>query len=443
MEIINKTSKLVKPATPTPSNLRNYNVSFFDEQMPNINVPLILYYSTSQNDVHVNIFNHLETSLAKTLTDFYPLAGRYVRDGSFIDCSDQGALYVQATANFQLSEFIGLAWDLKFSMLRDLLPCEIGEAGEVDDPMLFIKVTTFECGGFAIGMCSSHKISDMSTMCTFIINWATRSQASSNNALELENCYPIFTVPRDFPKRELNDLSPRLPRTSVVANTPARIFLFKGNAISKLREKIIFEDNEGRRPSKVQLVVALLWKTFVGIDKANNNGQSKASFVSQGVNLRDKAVPKLPDNLCGNFVSVAVAQTDTCEADDIDLQGFYMILHDSLKKYDTNYATALSSGEYDVLIKPFLEYSQNIMNSDVNFYAVTSWCKFSFNKADFGWGKPVWRSTGQFAAQNFVVMMDDQEGDGIEAWVHFDEKRMRQLEQDPDIKAYAIYTPSQ
>ncbi|GKE58149.1 pelargonidin 3-O-(6-caffeoylglucoside) 5-O-(6-O-malonylglucoside) 4'''-malonyltransferase-like protein [Tanacetum coccineum] len=120
-----------------------------------------------------------------------------------------------------------------------------------------------------------------------------------------------------------------------------------------------------------------------------------------------------------------------------------MILHDSLKKYDSNYAKALTSSEYDVLIKPFLEYSQNIMNSDVNFYAITSWCKFSFNKADFGWGKPVWRSTGQFAAQNFVVMMDDQEGDGIEAWVHFDEKRMRQLEQDSDIKAYAIYTPSQ
>ena len=443
MEIKTITTKLVKPIKPTPSNLRNYNISFFDEQIPNLNVPLILYYSTAQNDVNANLFNHLETSLSNTLTDFYPLAGRYVRDGSFIDCSDQGALYVQATANFQLAEFLGLAWELKYNMLRDLLPCKVGEAGEVDDPMLYIKVTTFECGGFAIGMCFSHKLCDMSTMCTFINNWATRSQDASY-ALELEKYTPIFSVPQDFPKRDLTDLSPRFPRTSLMMTNAARIFMFKGNAISKMREKIIFEDNQGHRPSKVQLVLALLWKAFVGMDKANNNGQSKVSFLSQGVNLRNKAVPKLPDNLCGNFVGVAVAQTDTCEGDDIDdLQGFYMILHDSLKKYDSNYAKALTSGEYDVLMKSFLEYSQNIMNSDVNFYGITSWCKFSFNKADFGWGKPVWKSTGQFGAQNFVVMMDDQEGDGIEAWVHFDEKRMGQFEQDPDIKAYAIYTPSQ
>ncbi|GJY30999.1 pelargonidin 3-O-(6-caffeoylglucoside) 5-O-(6-O-malonylglucoside) 4'''-malonyltransferase-like protein [Tanacetum coccineum] len=439
MEIKTNTSKLVKPTKPTPLNLRNYDVSFFDEQIPNLNVPLILYYSTAQNDVHANIFNHLETSLSDSLTDFYPLAGRYVRDGSFIDCSDQGALYVQATANFQLAEFLGLAWELKYNMLNDLLPCEVGEAGEVDDPMLYVKVTTFECGGFAIGMCFSHKLSDMSTMCTFINNWATRSQDDSN-ALELEKYTPIFSVPRDFPKRDLTDLSPRMPRTSLMVNNPARIFLFKGNAISKMREKIIFEDNQGHRPSKVQLVLALLWKTFVGIDKVNNNGQSKASFLSQGVNLRNKAVPKLPDNFCGNFVSVAVAQIEPSEGDNIDLQGFFTVLRDSVKKYDIDYSKALMPGgkEYDVLIKPFLEHTQNMIKSDVNFYTVTSWCKFSFNKADFGWGKPVWKSIGKFAAQNYVILMDDQEGDGVEAWVHLDEKRMHQLEQDHDIKAYAV-----
>nr|GEU65881.1 pelargonidin 3-O-(6-caffeoylglucoside) 5-O-(6-O-malonylglucoside) 4'''-malonyltransferase-like [Tanacetum cinerariifolium] len=439
MEIKTNTSKLVKPATPTPSNLRNYIVSLFDVQMPNMNVPIILYYSTSQDDVHVNVFNHLETSLSKTLTDFYPLAGRYVRDGSFIDCSDQGALYVQATANFQLAEFLGLAWELKYNMLNDLLPCEVGEAGEVDDPMLYIKVTTFECGGFAIGMCFSHKLCDMSTFCTFINNWATRSRVVSN-ALELEKYTPVFSVRHDFPKGDLTDLTPRIPRTSLMINNPGRIFLFKGNVISKMREKIIFQDNEGHRPSKVQLVLALLWKAFVGIDKVNNNGQSKGNFLSQAVNLRNKAVPKLPDTLCGNFLTVTLAQIEPSEGVDIDIQGFFTVLRDSVKKNDSDYAKALTSGgkEYDDLMKPFPEHIRSIMYSDVNFYTVSSWCNFSFNKADFGWGKPVWKSTGKCAVQNVVIMMDDQEGDGVEAWVHLDEKRMHQLEQNPDVKAYAV-----
>nr|GFC23573.1 pelargonidin 3-O-(6-caffeoylglucoside) 5-O-(6-O-malonylglucoside) 4'''-malonyltransferase-like [Tanacetum cinerariifolium] len=64
--------------------------------------------------------------------------------------------------------------------------------------------------------------------------------------------------------------------------------------------------------------------------------------------------------------------------------------------------------------------------------------RFSLQNTDFGWGKPVWKSMGKMEGQNMVVMVDDQEGDGVEAWVQLDEKRMCQLEQDPDIKTYAF-----
>nr|GEW85300.1 pelargonidin 3-O-(6-caffeoylglucoside) 5-O-(6-O-malonylglucoside) 4'''-malonyltransferase-like [Tanacetum cinerariifolium] len=161
MEITNKASKFIKPSTPTPSALRNYNISFFDEQQPEVNVPIILYYSASQSDNDVNIYNHFESSLSKALTIFYPLAGRYVRDNLLIDCSDQGALYVQAKSNFQLTEFLRLEWELKVSMLNKLLACEIYEACEIHNPLLAVKVTSFECGGFAISMCFSHKFADM------------------------------------------------------------------------------------------------------------------------------------------------------------------------------------------------------------------------------------------------------------------------------------------
>lgn len=294
MEIKVNISKLVKPSTPTPSNLSSYNVSFFDEQMPNINTPLILYYTSSQNtqkDMVVNTFNHLEASLSKTLTDFYPLAGRYIRNGSFVDCSDQGVLYVQATTNFRLVDFLGLTWELKYNMVHDFLPCDIGESGETNDPLLSIKVTAFECGGVAIGMCFSHKVSDMATMSTFTNNWATRNQGTCN-ALELGKYTPIFNFAHDFPKRNLLDLSHRVPRSNFGVKPTMRMFTFKANAISKLRERLAFKDDRIHRPSKLQLIVVLLWKALVRIDKANN-GQSKDSFIQQGVNLRDKVVPKI------------------------------------------------------------------------------------------------------------------------------------------------------
>ncbi|KAM0028628.1 putative transferase [Helianthus debilis subsp. tardiflorus] len=443
MDINVNVSKLVKPSTPTPSTLRNFNISLFDDNIPNVKIPLILYYSTphkEQNDVQTNIFTHLEVSLSKSLSEFYPLAGRYTYPSSFIDCSDQGALYIQAKANFQLSEFQGLKWELKSDMLQDFLPCEINKAGGIDDPLLSVKVTSFDCGGVAIGMCISHKFSDVATFCTFINNWATRSQKTGNE-LEFAKYSPLFTLADRFPKpcQQLNDEI--AASSSFVNDSVLRTFSFKGYAITKLREKIMSEDSIIKhRPSKVQLIVALLWKAFVDIDKAN--GQSKVSFVSQAVNLRNVLVPKAPENFCGNFVTLANAQIKVSKGDNmVDLPLLVNLLHDSTNKTRSGSARALSHSEkdYGFLSKPFLERLKSITgNSDVNVYTFSSWCKFSFYTSDFGWGKPVWRSIADMKAPQSVIMMDDEEGDGVEAWVHMDKKRMCELERDLNIKAYMV-----
>lgn len=121
----------------------------------------------------------------------------------------------------------------------------------------------------------------------------------------------------------------------------------------------------------------------------------------------------------------------------INLQGFFNLLRDSIEKVGSSYAKETpGENEYEVLVNPFLEFYKYNASDDVNAYIASSWCRF-FNNADFGWGKPVWKSTGKYEAQNMLVLMDDQEGDGVEAWVYLDEKRMRQLEQDPDIQTYA------
>ncbi|KAI3805054.1 hypothetical protein L1987_27066 [Smallanthus sonchifolius] len=435
MEIIEEVSKLVKPSTPTPSTLCNYNISFFDEKPWDMNVPLILYYTTShkeEKDIQTNIFNHFEISLSKTLTDFYPLAGRYTRHASFIDCRDQGALFVQAKAKFHLSEFLGLDQKLKLDMQQDFLPYEVNKAGETGDPLLSVKVTSFECGGVSIGMCISHRFADMATFCTFIDNWATRSR-EIRNELELEKYSRVSSSAHLFPKTTdvlINDHI--VVRSHGVSNCVLRVFSFKRTAITKLREKIMSdEDNTTRhRPSKVQLIVALLWKAFMDIDR--RNGQSKASFVSQAVNLRNIVVL---DNFFGNFITLANARVELSEV--INFQVLLKLLHDSIHKIKSNHSKALSHFEkdYEVLSKPYSEVYESISNN-VNSYLFTSWCKFSFYTADFGCGKPVWRSATNTKRPNTVMMMDDEEGNGVEAWVQLEDKQMCELEQDPNIQAY-------
>ncbi|KAL4580946.1 hypothetical protein LXL04_017152 [Taraxacum kok-saghyz] len=438
MEVITYSSDLVKPSTPTPTNLRFHKLSFTDELAPTIHVPLILYYPPPPKGVTDklgNISDHLKVSISKTLSDFYLLSGRHIRKLSLIDCNNQGIRYVVGKANVKLSEIIESENGLVANIVNNFLPCEIGEADEIDDPMLSVKVTTFECGGFAIGMCFAHRLSDMGTMCNFISNWASRS----NGSYEYENFSPIFNSAVYFPQRGLPELDLRVPRSSLGVKNAVRRVLFKGKVIQEMRKMVGFDANGSRRPSKIQLVVALLWQAFVRMDQ-ENNGQSKASFLIQPVGLRDKTVPELPSNSFGNFWGLATSKLGPGEGDELDFQGFFNILRESIKKRARDCAKILTHGEegYEVIINPYLEANKNIADSEVNFYLFTCWSKFPFYEADFGYGKPIWSSTGSLPVQNLVIMMDDHEGDGVEAWVHLDENRIKELEQDSHIKAYAL-----
>nr|GEW56809.1 hypothetical protein [Tanacetum cinerariifolium] len=225
-----------------------------------------------------------------------------MRQGSFVDCVDQGALYVHAKINFQLLEFLGLEWDLI-----------------TQHATIFYTVT-----GPNITLCGlPNRIGPtISRGLSFVIlfSWATRTKEIGDE--EVESIHPDFSLNNQFTKRGLPDLSNILTEPSDEVKNTVRVFSSKGSAISKMRDTVIFEDNRSSRPSKVLLVEALLWKIFLGIDEANT-GHKKTSLVSQPVNLRNKLVPKLPDNTYGNIVTIANAWLEPSDqVNNMDLQGF-------------------------------------------------------------------------------------------------------------------------
>ncbi|KAL2529713.1 HXXXD-type acyl-transferase family protein [Forsythia ovata] len=87
--------KFIKPSTPTPKNLSTCKLSSIDKLNISRNVVGILYYPQSHDNIVGNL-NNLEKSLAQILPQFYPFAGRYIKENHFVDCSDQGAEYVVA-----------------------------------------------------------------------------------------------------------------------------------------------------------------------------------------------------------------------------------------------------------------------------------------------------------------------------------------------------------
>ncbi|KAK3027446.1 hypothetical protein RJ639_041052 [Escallonia herrerae] len=400
VQILSK--KFVKPSIPTPPGLRNYNISFADELAPTVNLPLILYYPAANGNTAtanlVSVSSQLEKLLERTLTLFYPLAGRYIKQSRLVDCNDQGVEYVELAAD------------------------------EVSDPLVAIQVNIFECGGLAVGGCFSHRIADVSTMASFICGWATLNQTKSTHGI-----FPSLDAASFFPGRGLDKFSMNLPRSMKNAEfkSATKMFAFNKKAISTLRAMC-----RSPRVSSVQLVNAILWKALIGVDR-EKHGRSRASVLIQPVNLRGKTNPPLAQHTLGNLWGLGTTQVKA--GDNMAFQDVVDLLDGSIRKYVKDCGDVLSNGEdgYEVVINPFLESNKTMSNSEVNFCSFTSWCKFPFYEADFGLGKPIWASAVNMPLKNVVIVMDGKKGDGIEAWVHLDAADMPMFEQDSDIIAFA------
>ncbi|KAK3034804.1 hypothetical protein RJ639_033709 [Escallonia herrerae] len=428
VQILSK--KFVKPLIPTPPDLRNYKISFADEVAPTQNVPVILYYPAANGNTTtaslVSESYQLEKSLEHILTRFYPLAGRYMKQSRVIDCNDQGVEYVVSKVNVQLHDLLDKG--VEAEELNQLIPCELGAADEVSDPLLAIQVNIFECSGLAVSACFSHRIADGSTMASFICGWATVNQAKSTHGI----C-PSFDAPSFFPGRGLDKIPMNIPRSMKDADfkSATKLFAFNKKAIFTLRAM-----SHGPRVSSLQLVNAILWKALIGVDRAKH-GWSRASFLIQPVNLRGKTNPPLPQHTFGNLWGLATTQVKT--GDYMAFQDFADLLGSSVRKYVKDCENVLSNGEdgHKIVIDPYMEFKKTVSNSQVHFCLFSSWCRFPFYEADFGLGKPIWTSVVNLPYKNFVILMDDKKGEGIEAWVHLDAADMPIFEQDSDIIAFA------
>ncbi|KAM7482315.1 hypothetical protein LguiB_006898 [Lonicera macranthoides] len=413
-------SLIIKPSTPTPPSLRIHKISAIDELAPKMNVPLVLYYPPPL-DTH--IFNRLKVSLNQTLTQFYPLAGRYVKEFHSIHCNDEGVEYVEAHVRYQLLEILSQRRKLKSEMLNNFIPCEIGAVDEVMDPLLAIQVTSFDCGGLALSVCVSHRIGDVATLSNFVNAWAAKSRGSRI----YENLYPSFESASSFPGRNLRRTYLGIPRniSKGMPGVDGKMFFFSGKAISILREK-------AGGHSRVQLVFAFIWSVLLGIGRVKQ-GPGRASVVFQPVNLRGKTIPPIPKHSCGNIWGLAIAHKSETE----DFQNLLNLLSDSVKKIAKDFGRVLCDSEEGqaVLMEPWKEVS-GILEEEVSSYLFVNFCDFPFYEADFGWGKPVWVSGVNLRVKNMVVLMDEREGDGIEAWVHLDVSDMLEFEQDDNIRAF-------
>ncbi|KAI7981736.1 Stemmadenine O-acetyltransferase [Camellia lanceoleosa] len=168
----------IKPSSPTPTHLQSFKLSLLDQVAVHVPNKFILFYA-AEAEVDPSLSKYkseseskyestsdersqrLKKSLSLVLTRFYPLAGR-IKDHLTVDCNDAGAEYVEARANCTLSD-----------LLQQPDPKTLGHFCATNStPFLVVQATFLKCGGMALGISISHKITDAATFGSFIKAWA-------------------------------------------------------------------------------------------------------------------------------------------------------------------------------------------------------------------------------------------------------------------------------
>nr|XP_043637635.1 pelargonidin 3-O-(6-caffeoylglucoside) 5-O-(6-O-malonylglucoside) 4'''-malonyltransferase-like [Erigeron canadensis] len=407
-------SKIIKPFVPTLPTLRHYKLGFIEEFVAFLKVGVVLFFSPVSDKHNPSQFFalQLEKSLEKTLTQFYPLAGRYIEENHMVDCSDQGVEFIWAKVNTTLQDFLSYK-ENDTTITDEFIPaCNINH-----DLLLATQVTMFECGAVAIGVCATHMLFDASTLCTFIHEWAVMNRGEfiktdQFTGAGFSSSCSLYTT------RGLSP-SPLMSVEMLTKYTRKKISLNE-SVISKIKAA----NGTRHKWSKVQLVAAIIWKAFICVDQKIYN-YLRESVLIQSINLREKMASLIPKDSCGNIVGLFSTEAGVAET----TEALTDLLSDSVRKTLTNYSKVYHDSEEGKTMV-FDSFSQilNIPES-TNAVILTSWCKFPFYEADFGFGKPIWAAPETITMINLTTLMDDAEGNGVEAYVFLETKDVPAFEE--------------
>ncbi|QDP16939.1 hypothetical protein Tsubulata_042462 [Turnera subulata] len=441
MEIEITLKETIKPSSPTPADRRNLKLSLLDQFMPVTYTSLILFYPASENrDRHATAAERsqqLKKSLSETLTEFYPLAGR-PKDNASIECDDQGAEYIEARIKCLLSEFLAKP---ELEVLKQLLPAAIESSEAATGSLLLVQANVFDCGGMAIGVCASHKITDAATLTTFLKCWS-RKAAKSKDAAR-----PVFLGASIFPQMDASISSSISSTTSSIELIQSECvmtkrFVFEASKISLLKTKAACQTVP--EPTRVEAVSALIWKCAMAASKSNL-GFHRKSLWALAANLRKRLTPPLPENSAGNCACSVLVRVGEDAAEQVDLRDLVGRIRKGNREYDETHTKKLQGDGASLALCGFAkEYGELAVSGDMDFYNCTSWCRFElYDAADFGWGKPTWLSVAAGSTiKNVAMLLDARDGAGIEAWLSLSQEDMNLFESNQELLEFAAVNPS-
>ncbi|XP_012459535.1 stemmadenine O-acetyltransferase [Gossypium raimondii] len=428
--------EIIKPSSPEIHKKEPFKLCVFDQLTPTTYAPIIVFYAPSDTNT-TNILTQLKKSLSETLNILYPFSGR-IFSNMFIHDFDAGVPFLSARIGCRLSEFLR---HHQIETLNNLLPCPpFYKESNHQGPLLVCQVTMFACGGVALGICASHKITDAKTGFILTFVWRTICQGYHPEIKfpALSKASLIFPPKNPMPK---NYISMMENLWFTKGNFITRKFVFNEEAIAILKD--MAKGEVQTTPTRTEAVSGFIWKCSMAASRAIQ-GTLKPSIVVQAVNMRSKGKLTTLDGSVGNVFWWASALSNPAETG-TELSTLVELMSQSIAVFDDEYMRSIQGEQGFEAIAEHLNQLELLFSFEKpDIFAFTSWINTDFHKLDFGWGQPcsfaiLGKAGPEF--RNFTVLVETKYGKGIEAWITLDETKMSALQKDHEFLNFASPSP--
>ncbi|RDX81535.1 Omega-hydroxypalmitate O-feruloyl transferase, partial [Mucuna pruriens] len=393
------------------------------DKVLNFDVDTVHFFAANKDFPPQKVAEKFKSALEDVLVVYDFLAGRLNINSETkrleIDCNAKGAGFVVASCEYKLSEIGDLVYPnpafaqfihKDFLKPGDLLLC-------------LAQVTSFKCGGFAIGITTSHTTFDGLSFKTFLDNLAA---LAANKPLAVIPCHDrqllaARSPPRvSFPHPELIKLG-NLPSGLESGVFEAsnedlnfRVFRLTSDNILSLKEKA--KGCTSSRVTGFNVITAHIWRCKA---LSAPYDPTRSSTILYAVDIRAKLNPPLPKAYAGNAVLTAYA---TAKCEELEKGPF-----SSLVEMVTEGAKRMSD-EYARSIIDWGELHNGFPHGEV---LVSSWWRLGFEEVEYPWGKPKYCCPVVYHRKDIILVFPPFGGggdDGINIIVALPPKEMAKFQ---------------
>ncbi|KAG8380339.1 hypothetical protein BUALT_Bualt06G0005300 [Buddleja alternifolia] len=427
LKIIIQDSILIYPSQETQN--KSLFLSNID-QVLNFHVQTVHFFPKNPDFPPEIVITRLKNAIEKVLVPYDFLAGRLKLNHQTgrleIECNASGVGFVVAATEFTLDEIGDLVYpNPAFMQLVQ------GLEKFDDQPLGVFQVTTFKCGGFAMGISTNHVLFDGSSFKTLLANLA--SQAFDDKPLATMPCNDRHLLAArsppqvTFPHPELLKLKPPIGEEESPpvfdckqGDLDFKIFSLHSKDISYLKEKA---KDGGAKSSTTKItgfnvITAHVWRCKALSCDAENN-RDRVSMVLYAVDIRSRLDPPLPLSYCGNAVLSAYASAKCSELEDKPFSKLVDMVSEGAARMTDEYArSAIDWGE---VYKGF-------PNGE---FLLSSWWRLGFDEVVYPWGKPRYSCPVVYHRKDIILLFPEIGGassNGVNVLVALPSKEMEKFQ---------------